>query len=478
MRIAQTVAGISLAEADVLRKHIGKKDKDLVQLELGKFVEKAVARGYNGRVIEDIAGQIETFGRYGFNKSHAVAYSVISYQTAYLKAHYPADFMAALLSSQIGDTDSVVKYINEARELGIEILPPDVNESGYKFTVVGDKKVRFGLGAVRNVGKAAIDSVLAARAAGVFTSLFDFCERVDLRMCNKRVFEALIASGAFDTLGAHRAQLWAVADTAIQEASLKQQEAAIGQVSLFGDVAANGDGASDQGHSPTLPNIAPMSDSERLAKEKEILGFYISGHPLEPYRVECELFATHTVAQLGAWTDQPVTLGVVITAIKRQISKRTGAEFARLTVEDFSGSAEVLVFPEAWSLIADRVRTDVPVLIRGSYSRRDQGTENPTLIVEGVEPFAEKRVNGDVGIQIELGPADGVTADLLRDVRAVLEAHSTFAASAPPVELRWSDGTRQARLRSRSLRLKATQAALKDLRDLLGDGRVRPVRGS
>ncbi|MDQ3949809.1 MAG: DNA polymerase III subunit alpha, partial [Gemmatimonadota bacterium] len=205
MRIAQTLAGISLAEADVLRKAVGKKNKELIQEELGKFIEKAVARGHDRRVIEDIAGQIETFGRYGFAKSHSVPYSVISYQTAYLKAHYPADFMAALLSSQIGDTDSVVKYINEARELGIEILPPDVNESGYKFTVVGDRKVRFGLGAIRNVGKAAIDSVLVARADGPFTSLFDFCERVDLRLCNKRVFEALIASGALDSLGAHRA---------------------------------------------------------------------------------------------------------------------------------------------------------------------------------------------------------------------------------------------------------------------------------
>ena len=477
MRIAQTLAGVSLAEADVLRKAVGKKDAKLIQEELGKFIEKAVGRGHNRRVIEEIASQIETFGRYGFNKSHSVAYSVISYQTAYLKAHYPADFMAALLSSQIGDTDSVVKYINEARDLGIEILPPDVNESGYKFTVIGEKKVRFGLGAIRNVGKAAIDSILAARADGAFTSLFEFCERVDLRLCNKRVFEALIASGALDSLGAHRAQLWAVVDTAIQEASLKQQEAEMGQVSLFGE-ATNGSGESSHGHSRTLPNVAPLSDSDRLAREKEILGFYISGHPLEPYRLECELFATHTVAQLGSWSDQPVTLGVVVTAVKRQISKRTGAEFARLTVEDFSGSAEVLVFPEAWSVIGDRVRTDVPVLVRGTYSRRDQGTESPTLIVEGIEPFAEKRVNGDVGIQIELGPADGLTADVLQDVRAVVEAHATFAASAPPIELRWSDGTRQQRLRSRSLRLKATQAALKDLRDLLGDGRVRPVRGS
>src|ERR671917_2720939 len=278
MRIAQVLAGISLAEADVLRKAVGKKDADLIQKELGKFIEKAVARGYDRRGIEEIARQIETFGRYGFNKSHSVAYSVISYQTAYLKAHYAADFMAALLSSQIGDTDSVVKYINEARELGIEILPPDVNESGYKFTVIGAKKVRFGLGAIRNVGKAAIDSILAARATEPFTSLYEFCERVDLRLCNKRVFEALIASGALDSLGAHRAQLWAAVDSAMQEASLKQQDAAIGQVSLFGEPSGSGDAGQSNGGPRTLPNVAPMSDSDRLAREKEILGFYISGH--------------------------------------------------------------------------------------------------------------------------------------------------------------------------------------------------------
>src|SRR5262249_44857515 len=168
------------------------------------------------------------------NKSHSVAYSVISYQTAWLKAHYPAEFMAALLSSSIGDTDSVVKFINEAREIGIEVLPPDVNESGYKFTVIAEKRIRFGLGAIRNVGRGAIESILAAKSKGPFTSFYDFCDRVDLRLCNKRVFEALIASGALDNLGGHRAQYAAVLETALQEASLKQQEAEMGQFSLLG----------------------------------------------------------------------------------------------------------------------------------------------------------------------------------------------------------------------------------------------------
>ena len=487
MRIAQVLAGVSLAEADVLRKAVGKKDADLIKQELGKFVEKSIARGYDRRIIEELASQIETFGRYGFNKSHSVAYSVVAYQTAWLKAHHPADFMAALLSSCIGDTDSVVKYINEARELGIEILPPDVNESGYKFTVVGDKKVRFGLGAVRNVGKSAIDSILAAKAEKAFTDLFDLCERVDLRLCNKRVFEALIASGALDNLGGHRAQYWAVLDNAIQEASLKQEERAAGQVSLFG-----GDDSASAAVSHVLPNLAPIGESERLTREKEILGFYISGHPLEPFRIECELFATHTVSELGRWTDQQVALGCVVTAVKRQISKRTGAEFARLTVEDFSGSSEVLVFPEAWGLLADRVKTDIPVLLKGGYSRRDQEVENPTFIVESVTPFVELRLTGQVAVAIDLAQGHGLTPEIMRDVREVIDAHgavathgsgssggTTSGGGAPPIEVRWSDGNgTRTRLKSRTLRLAATQAALNELRALLGHERVHLVRGS
>ena len=478
MRIAQILAGISLAEADVLRKAVGKKDAELIRQELGKFIEKSVGRGYDRNVIEELAGQIETFGRYGFNKSHSVAYSVLSYQTAWLKAHHPAEFMAALLSSSIGDTDSVVKFINEARELDLEVLPPDVNESGYKFTVVGDKRIRFGLGAIRNVGHSAIDSILTSRREkGPFTSIFDICERVDLRLCNRRVFEALIASGALDNVGGHRAQYWAVLDSALQEASLKQEERAAGQVSLFGSDTDSG--ASTGFANRTLPNIAPLSDSERLTKEKEILGFYISGHPLEPFRLECELFATHSVSDLGRWNEQQIALGVVVTVIKRQISKRSGAEFARLTVEDFSGSSEVLVFPEAWGLLSERIRTDVPVLLKGGYSRRDQDAENPTFIVESVSPFAELRLSGQVAVALDLTLGDGLAADVMQDVRAVVEAHSTSQSSAPSLEVQWSDGNGgRARLRSRSLKLAATQSALNELRALLGSERVRLVRGA
>ncbi|MCC7194958.1 MAG: DNA polymerase III subunit alpha [Gemmatimonadaceae bacterium] len=488
MRIAQRLAGISLSEADVLRKAVGKKDAELIRKEIGKFVEKSMARGYDERVISELARQIETFGRYGFNKSHSVAYSILSYHTAYLKVHYPAEFMAALLSASVGDTDSVVKYIAEARDMGIEILPPDVNESGYRFTVVGDKRIRFGLGAVRNVGQSAIESILAARAvpasdpaagkagsggpaAGVFTSLYDFAERVDLRVCNKRVFEALLHSGAFDSLGGHRAQLAAALDGAIQAASLAQAELASGQGSLFGSV----DTAPKASLRPALPDVPQMSEHERLTREKEILGFYISGHPLDPFRAEVELMATATVSSLGAWQAEPMSVAVVVTNIKRQISRKSGNEFARLTLEDFSGTGEVIVFPETWAAIADRVVPDVPVLIRGAYSRRDEKSDNPAFVVESVTRLAELRATGQIAVAIDLAPDSSVTESVLADVRAVVEAHP----GAAPIEVRWRgrDGAR-ARLRSASLTVSPASNALVELRALLGAECVQLVRSA
>ena len=474
MRIAQRLAGISLAEADVLRKAVGKKDAKLIRKELGKFTTKAIEKGFAPKIIEDIAGQLETFGRYGFNKSHSVAYSILSYHTAYLKTHYPAEFMAAVLSACTGDTDSVVKYINETRDLGMEILPPDVNESGWKFTVIADKKIRFGLGAIRNVGHSAAESIISARAEKPFTSLYDLCERIDLRTCNRRVFEALIHAGALDRLGGHRAQFVAALDGAMQSASLAQTELATGQGSLFGALGGSEDGPVAP-LQPTLPNIPPLSEGERLTAEKAILGFYISGHPLEPFRAECELMATHTVSQLGTWSPEPMSLGCVVTSIKRQVSKKSGAEFARLTIEDFSGSNEIMVFPEAWAAIGDRVKSDIPVMIKGGYSRRDQDADNPTFIVDIITRLAELRATGQFSISLDLDPDAGLPVEVMRDVRAVADAHP----GAAPLELRWrsADGS-PARMRSTSLKLSTAGPALKELRALLGAERVRLVRGS
>jgi DNA polymerase-3 subunit alpha len=472
MRIAQRLAGISLAEADVLRKAVGKKDAELIRKELDKFVTKAVEKGFDKKIIADISAQIETFGRYGFNKSHSVAYSILSYHTAYLKVHYGPEFMAALLSAAIGDTDAVVKYISEARDLGLEILPPDVNESGWKFTVVGDTRIRFGLGAIRNVGHSAAESIITARTEKPFTSLYDLCERVDLRVCNKRVFEALTHAGALDSLPGHRAQFVAALDGAMQSASLAQSELATGQGSLFGE--ANAAESPTARLAPTLPQVKELSESERLTAEKAILGFYISGHPLEPFRAECELLATHTVSQLGTWSPEKMKLTGVFTAVKRQISKKSGAEFARLTVEDFTGATELLVFPEAWAALGPSIQTDIPVLITGGYSRRDQGVENPSFVVESVEPLARVRATGQLAISLELDSAETLPVDVFKDIRAVAEAHPGSA----PLELRWrsQDGS-PARLRSSSLKLAAGPALL-ELRSLLGTDRVRLVQRS
>jgi DNA polymerase-3 subunit alpha len=275
-----------------------------------------------------------------------------------------------------------------------------------------------------------------------------------------------------------------VLDTAIQEASLKAEEREAGQASLFGALDETADtGRAGSELQTALPSLAPLTESERLTREKEILGFYISGHPLEPFRAECELFASHTVAKLGNWSEGSVSIGAVVTAIKKQVSKRTGAEFARLTVEDFSGSSEILVFPEAWAALVHRVLTDVPMLIKGGYSRRDQGVDNPTFIVETVQRFEELRVSGQVAVSIELATGPHVAGDesigaellpdVFRDVRAVVDAHPGSA----PIEVRWKDDKGHAtRLRSRSLKVAANGVALAELRALLGPGRVKLVR--
>src|SRR5436189_230210 len=478
MRIANLLAGYSLAEADVLRKAVGKKIKELIQEDLERFVERAVARGHDRRVIEDIAAQIETFGRYGFNKSHAVAYSVLSYQTAWFKAHYPAEFMAALLSSEIGNSDKVVEYINEARELGLDVLPPDVNESGFKFTVVGDTRIRFGLGGIKNVGEGAIASILAGRAAaGPYRSLVDLCDRVDLRLCNKRVLESLIDAGACDALGGHRAQLVAALDAAFAEAQTRQTDRDAGQGGLFGEETPVPHPTS------AIPDVAPWTEHERLQREKAVLGFFISGHPLAKYRTEVELFGTRTTATLGRWSDQTVTIAAIVSVVKRQISKKTGSEYARLVLEDFHGTAEALVFPEAWARLNAVIRPDHALLLTGSYSARDRGEEQAPFIVEAVRALDELRPSGAIAVELRWSAADPPDPEATRAVAALCAAHPGPA----PVQVRWADGGGNGggggggggqhnggtvRLRSRSVHVDPCEELLNALRGVLGEGRV------
>ncbi|MBA3444413.1 MAG: DNA polymerase III subunit alpha [Gemmatimonadales bacterium] len=478
MRIANVLAGFTLAEADVLRKAVGKKDSGLIKKELGKFCERAVALGHPRKLADELAAQIETFGRYGFNKSHSVAYSVLSYQTAWLKTHHPAEFMAALLSSEIGNTDKVVQYINEARELGLEILPPDVNESGFKFTVIGERRIRFGLGAIRNVGEGAIASIIAGRQQAPYRTLAELVERIDLRLCNKRVLESLVAAGACDSLGGHRKQLMEALEPALAEAQLLHQEREAGQGSLFGEAGKDGkDGKeNDEGllHSlPALPDIPAWAEAERLAKEKDVLGFFISGHPLERYRQEVELFGTRTTATLGEWGEHQISVAAVVTGVKRQISRKTGKEYARLVLEDFHGTAEAIVFPDAWAKLNGTILPDSALLLTGGYSDRDRGEDQAPFIVETARQLGELRASGAVALSLRWRSPSAPEPSALQAAAALCSAHP----GPTPLYIEWSDGNGEAvRLRSRRVRVAAEDDLVRALRGLLGTESVRYVR--
>ena len=481
MRIANVLAGFTLAEADVLRKAVGKKDQELANREVAKFVERGVALGHPRGMIEELGRQIVTFGRYGFNKSHSVAYSILSYQTAWLKAHYPAEFMAALLSSEIGNTDKVVQYINEARELELEILPPDVNESGFKFTVVGDRRIRFGLGAVRNVGEGAIASIIAGRSEGAYHTMADLVERIDLRLCNKRVLESLVAAGACDTLDGHRKQLTEALDAALAEAQLLQAEREAGQGSLFGEGGSSGNNgmggltpATSAFPAPSAyPDIPAWTEAERLAKEKEVLGFFISGHPLERFRQEVELFGTRTTATLSEWGEHQVSVAAVITAVKRQISKKTGKEYARLVLEDFHGTAEAIVFPEAWAKLNQVILPDSALLLTGGYSDRDRGDDQAPFIVETARPLAELKSSGALALSLRWKAPSAPEPGAVKEVAAICSAHP----GPTPIYIEWTDGNGEAvRLRSRRIRVAAEDDLVRALRDLLGSESVSYVK--
>jgi len=476
MRIASELAGFTLGEADVLRKAVGKKIAELIKKELGTFVERATERGVPRGVAEDLADQIETFGRYGFNRSHSAAYSLISYHTAWLKAHYPAEFMAALLSSVLDNTDSVVKYIAACRDLprylpkledAVHVLPPDVNESGWKFTVTAKGEVRFGLGAVKGVGHGAVRSILEAREHGRFTSLFDFLERIDIRALNKRACEALIAAGALDAFG-HRAQLLAGLDTAYGEVQARQVEIESGQASLFGDASAL------PRSSPSLPDVPEWSEPDRLAREKAALGFFISGHPLDRFREVARAFEPVSSQTLSERPGQSVDLPCVVTSVARQVSRRDNSEWGKVTVEDFQGTATVLAFRETWQQYKEILQQDAVVLVTGKVSGRERDEEDPPIFLDAARLLQDVSETGELAIQIELELGSDVPVAAFEKARNVLSQHP--GASPVWLQLGRDNGEPAPRLRSRSLTAAPDTETMDQLQRLFGRGNVRVVR--
>jgi DNA polymerase III subunit alpha len=382
MQIARTLAGYSLGGADLLRRAMGKKDPAAMAKEKGKFLEGANGLGINLKKAEAIFDLMAKFAEYGFNKSHSAAYALIAYQTAYLKAHYPVEFMAALLTEDMGNTDKVVKNIADCREMGIEVLPPDINASVLSFRVLGNS-IRFGLGAVKNVGEGAIEAIIDARKEGEFRDIFDFCERVDLRKVNKRVVESLVKCGAFDSTGARRSQLMAALEDAMTLGQKIQQERDSAQVSLFGTaeiVKGNGNGKGK------LPEVPEWDAKLLLGFEKEAIGFFITGHPLGRYSAEIRRFATADCASLADLPDRSeVRICGVVAGLKENITKK-GDRMGFVTLEDLTGSVEVIVFPDVYGKAVASLKSDEPLIVAGSV---DVGEKSTKIKATDIIPLSE-----------------------------------------------------------------------------------------
>ena len=415
MQIANRLAGYSLGEADLLRRAMGKKDPEAMAKQRQRFLQGAAERNFPPKKVEKIFDLMEQFAGYGFNKSHSAAYALLAYHTAYLKTHYPVEFMAALLTSVSGSTDDVVKYINECREMGIAVEPPDVNVSDAYFTPHGEA-IRFGLAAVKNVGHNAIDSIVAARKEhGTFKSFYQFCEKVDLRLLNKRVVESLIKSGAMDALG-RRAQLMAVTDSAMEHAQKTQKDAMLGQHGLFGVFQQEDQ---NQANEKPLPNTPDWDEHTRLGYEKEILGFFITGHPLEKYQeklVDFHALTTTQVCELKSSTGRgEVTVGGVLKGIRVAKSKR-GDLYAQGQIEDMNGSVDILCFADAYKRLAEKIKLTVPVLVKGGV-RVEEGS-NPKLMIDDITPLeeAKPKLPSHLRIKLSLETASEATIDALHSI--------------------------------------------------------------
>jgi DNA polymerase-3 subunit alpha len=393
IKIASEIGGLSLAQADLLRRAMGKKDKELMAKQKKEFVESAVEKQVERKVAAEIFDLIEKFASYGFNKSHSVAYSVLAYQTAYLKAHYPAEYMAATLSSEMDNTDKIVVLIDECRKLGIEVLAPDVNESGVNFVVM-PKGIRFGLSAIKNVGVGAVEQIVKARSEkGRFKDIFDFCVRVDLRLANKKTLEGLIQAGAFDSLHGNRAQLFSNVEPAISYGQDMQEQIIKGQSNLFDLSGAK------VFHRPMLRTAADWIEIEKLSREKSVLGFYVSGHPLLKYRDEIEGLATAKLdeAQIVK-PNSLVRVCGIISDIKKKIDKR-GKTMAFVTIEDFTGKADCIVFADAFQKYIAILQVGSIVMMAG---KNDGNEEAIKVIVNEIIGIEEVRKKFSKGVIINL----------------------------------------------------------------------------
>jgi DNA polymerase-3 subunit alpha len=397
MQISNRIAGYSLGDADLLRRAMGKKKVEEMAKQRERFVKGAVERGFNQKKVEKIFDLMEQFAGYGFNKSHSAAYAYLAFVTAYLKGHYPIDFMAALLTSETGNTAKVVKYINECREMGIKILPPDVNHSEWSFTPDGDA-IRFGLGAIKNLGQSAVEGICKAREeTGKFTSLHEFCEKVGAGAINRRMIESLIRAGAMDSLTGHRSQKFAAVEGAMESAQRAWRDQESGQVGLFGEIIA------EEPHEMPLPNVPEWTDKEMLAGEKELLGFWVTGHPLDRYADKVAELATHDTSSLeGLAKGVEVTLCGVITGLARKRNKE-GKPWAAMMIEDSKGTLEALCFATSYERLASQIVEDQAVMVRALVLPEENTA--PKISVQDIVALDNARIDmpSVISIRVWLG---------------------------------------------------------------------------
>ena len=427
MRICNRLGDIPLREAYKLIKAISKKQLKIIAKEKERFIEGATSKGLKEKEAQDIFELIERFAGYGFNKSHSTRYAFIAYQTAYMKAHWPVEFMAALLTYEMGNTDKIVDYIGECAKMGIEVLAPDINESGVDFTPVykgrGEEKkevIRFGLAAVKGVGEKAVEQIIEARkACGKFKSLFHFCENVDMRAANKQVLESLIKAGAFDRLGGNRHQMLEGLEQAMQLGSVSQADLARGQMNFFA-AGAEPDYSKDY---EKLPQVDPWPEALMLAHEKSVLGFYVTSNPLSHCAEKISAYSTFNTSQLTELAqDAEIVLGGMVTRTRYHITKKgrnAGARMAVFILEDLQGETEVVLFPKTLEKYEQMVVNDKIVFVKGTVDRR---REKPNVFAEELIDLDEVTDKLAARVRIRLD-AETTTDEKIAEIRTICERH-------------------------------------------------------
>ncbi|MCC6651035.1 MAG: DNA polymerase III subunit alpha [Candidatus Eisenbacteria bacterium] len=470
MASAHDLAGFSMSQADELRRAMGKKIVEEMAKKRIQFIEGcAKTHHITDKVADKIFTTMEKFAGYGFNKSHSAAYALVAYQCAYLKGHWPAAFLAATMTSEMSDSARVLTLIEEVRRMGIELLPPDVNRSNYKFTLEGGK-IRIGLGAVRNVGQGAIEALVAARdAGGAFTDLFEFTSRVPAGAFNRKVVESLVMAGACDALGATREAMFAGSALALEHAATLHREAASGQSSLFG-------GADDSGplavSAPALPAVPEWPQRDKGAKEKEVLGFYLSGHPLEHLRAEIERIATCSITQALERGDGAEVRVVGIVSHIKPITTKAGKFMAIVTIEDLAGRAECTVFPDAYEAARASLQVDAIVVVSGRIEIREE--RGAQLLVSEVRPWEQGREQFRPALHVELR-AEDITEERLMAIDEALSAAP--GESEVYLHIVKPDHSRVA-MRSRRLRVGSQESLVASIKERVPMCRVRWGKGA